>query len=85
VTSLEKDLKVARQSIKKRERELVSLKLEINNKDKRIRLLKTQLFKTNRLIQLKKEKEKLKAKQKEIQAALARARALNSQDLGELM
>jgi hypothetical protein len=40
VTSLEKDLKAARQSIKERERELVSLKLKIDNNNKHIRLLK---------------------------------------------
>ncbi|CAM6031686.1 unnamed protein product, partial [Sphagnum compactum] len=74
VTGLEKDLEAARQSIKEKERELASLKLEIDNKDERIRLLKAQLFKTNRLIQLEKEKEKLEAEQKEIQATLARAR-----------
>ena len=50
VTGLEIDLEAARQSIKERERELVSLKLKINNKNQRIRLLKTQLFKANRLI-----------------------------------
>jgi hypothetical protein len=66
VTGLKKDLEVARQSIKERERELASLKLKIDNEDERIRLLKAQLFKTNRLIQLEKEKEKLKAEQKEI-------------------
>jgi hypothetical protein len=61
VTGLEKDLEVARQSVKERERELANLKLEINNEDERIRLLKAQLFETNRLIQLEKEKEKLEA------------------------
>jgi chromosome segregation ATPase len=50
VTGLKKDLEAARQSIKERERELVSLKLKIDNKDERIRLLKAQLFETNRLI-----------------------------------
>jgi hypothetical protein len=62
VTGLERDLKVARQSIKEKERELTSLKLKINNKNKYIRSLKAQLFKTNHLILLEKEKEKLKAK-----------------------
>ena len=54
------------QFIKKRERELTSLKLEIDNEDERIKLLKAQLFETNRFIQLKKKKEKLEAEQKEI-------------------
>jgi hypothetical protein len=85
VDGLEKDLEVARQSIKERKRELVSLKLEIDYEDERIRLLKVQLFETNRLIQLEKEKEKLETEQKEIQAALAGARASSSQDLGELL
>jgi hypothetical protein len=40
VTSLERDLKVARQSIKERERELASLKLEIDDEDERIKSLK---------------------------------------------
>jgi hypothetical protein len=43
VTGLEKDLEVARLSIKERERELAGLKLEINNQDERIRLLLVQL------------------------------------------
>ncbi|KAH6663814.1 hypothetical protein B0J14DRAFT_661754 [Halenospora varia] len=85
VTGLEKDVEAARQSIKERERELASLKLEIDDEDERIRLLKAQLFETNRMIQLEKEKEKLEAEQKEIQAALAEAKASSSQDLGELM
>ncbi len=50
MTGLEKDLEAARQFIKERERELVSLKLKIDNKDEYIRLLKAQLFETNRLI-----------------------------------
>lgn len=40
MTGLEKDIEVVRLSIKERERELASLKLEIDNKDERIRLLK---------------------------------------------
>jgi hypothetical protein len=40
VTGLEKDIEVAKQFIKERKRELASLKLEINNKNERIRLLK---------------------------------------------
>jgi chromosome segregation ATPase len=40
VTGLEKDLEVTRQSIKKRETELAGLKLNINNNNKRVRLLK---------------------------------------------
>lgn len=85
MTSLEKDLEAVQQSIKKSERELASLKLEIDDEDERIRLLKAQLFETNRLIQLEKEKEKLEAEQKEIQAALAGVRASSSQDLGKLL
>ncbi|KAH7378884.1 hypothetical protein BKA64DRAFT_648308 [Cadophora sp. MPI-SDFR-AT-0126] len=85
VTGLEKDLEAARQSIKARKRDLASLKLEIDDEDERIRLLKAQLFETNRLIQLEKEKEKLEAEQMEIQAALVGARASSSPDLGELM
>ncbi|KAI4264666.1 MAG: hypothetical protein L6R42_000235, partial [Xanthoria sp. 1 TBL-2021] len=84
---LEEDLEAARQFITERERELASLKLEIDNEDERIRSLKAQLFKTNRLIQLEKEKKKVKveAEQKEIQAGLAEAKASGNQDLGELM
>jgi hypothetical protein len=40
VTGLEKDLEAARQFIKERKRELASLKLEIDDEDERIRLLK---------------------------------------------
>jgi hypothetical protein len=40
VTGLEKDLEAAQQFIKKRKRELISLKLEIDDKDEYIRLLK---------------------------------------------
>jgi len=50
VTGLEEDLEAAQQSIKEKETELVGLKLDIDNDDERVRLLKAQLFKTNRLI-----------------------------------
>jgi hypothetical protein len=40
VIGLEEDLEVARQSIKERETELVGLKLNINDNNERIRLLK---------------------------------------------
>ena len=40
IIGLEKDLEAARQSIKERETELVGLKLNINNNNKRVRLLK---------------------------------------------
>lgn len=56
VIGLEEDLEAARQFIKEREIELVGLKLNINNNNKHIRLLKAQLFETDRLIQLEKEK-----------------------------
>jgi hypothetical protein len=85
IIGLEKDLEAARQSIKERETELAGLKLDIDDDDERVRLLKAQLFETNRLIQLEKEKKKLEAEQKEIQAAVAEAKASSSQDLGELM
>ena len=85
MTGLEEDLEAARQSIKERETELAGLRLDIDDDDERIRLLKAQLFETNRLIQLEKDKRKLEAEQKEIQAAVAEAKASISQDLGELM
>jgi chromosome segregation ATPase len=50
VISLEKDLEVAQQFIKERKIKLISLKLNINNNNKRVRLLKAQLFKISRLI-----------------------------------
>ena len=40
---------------------MASLKLKIDDEDERIKSLKAQLFETNRLIQLEKEKEKLEA------------------------
>lgn len=44
VAGLENDREAAPQSLKKRERELASLKLEIDNEDERIWLLKSQLL-----------------------------------------
>jgi chromosome segregation ATPase len=85
IAGLEKDLEAAKQSNKVRETELASPKLDIDDVDERIRLLKAQLFETNCLIQLEKQKEKLEAEQKEIQAAVTEAKASSSQDLGELM
>ena len=64
---------------------LVSLKLEIDNEDERVRSLKAQMFETNRLIQMEKEKEKVEVEQKDIQSGLAEAKASSNQDLGELM
>jgi chromosome segregation ATPase len=61
VTGLKEDLEAARQFIKERETELAGPKLNIDDNDERIRLLKIQLFETNSLIQLEKEKKKLEA------------------------
>jgi chromosome segregation ATPase len=79
VTGLEKDLETARQSIK-------IIKAEANG-DKRVRLLKAQLFELNALINLEKEKSRYKTELKATQAAVAKAKADTSDTkrLGDLL